>query len=108
LQEGGGVVKLNCKPGDKARLIQCNPGCEALLGSIVRVKETWEYKGNACWWIKTPIHFRLPHHVLQDGVVHEAGRVVWMAAFPDAWLQPLPADDDSRETTLVWPKECRA
>jgi hypothetical protein len=99
-------VALNCKPNDIAIIVRTDPGMTALLGKVVQVDRTMEYRSKTCWWLKEHIPVVLPVTAQQNGKLYEAGRTVKIGAVPDDWLRPLRDSDGQDEVLRDTSKPC--
>jgi hypothetical protein len=84
-------MKLRCKSGDLALVIQEEDGCEANIGKVVRVTGPIELnsRGQATWLIE-PVRQKLWWSVSSEGMVRTRQvTFTCQVEHPDEWLLPI-------------------
>lgn len=94
-------MKLRCKKGDIAIIIQNHPGCEADLGRVIHVQEAWgkHPEDGFCWKIY-PMHGHTMTYLREFDNVPECGAADYVH-HPDKWLLPLRGNSRAHGSKAV-------
>lgn len=82
-------MRCNCRVRDIAVVVRAEPGCESLIGNVVKVERTFTWRGKTLWWIEDFVDMTLSRDAHQLGVEFKAGQTVKIGGIPDDWLLPI-------------------
>ncbi len=92
-------MNLQCKPGDLAIITREDPGCEANIGRVVRVRGPIKIYGDvgATWLIASTTPEPWIYRVTDSNELHTDSTMPDDIEHPDAWMVPLRVQDSRVE-----------
>src|SRR4051794_29179822 len=109
--QGSMQMKLRCREGDVAVIVREEPGCEANIGRLVRVRGPIRLDAHqGPTWLIDTLDSSTYLCVRRGGVIAETLTSHLAIEHPDAWLQPIQAprdrDDDVEATAPALEATC--